>query len=658
MRVGTSDADRRLVFIYPIVIDNSLREHATLLRDFISVSFISAIKMENYIKISAEATTIQRPEALTPAQQLNQYLSGVAGQTDQRSQQNQPTQTHNIDYQAQINKYYNFIKNQIEHDPRYSDLRPMFSSIDMTKSKSDNQYFLEMPLIVGTRSYTVPAISVYWLLLVSFLKNIPLDRSGNITRISNMVSNLTPDNYRSFLLINDGVTNIASGAYGRANISRLEQIAALPPTAKSSRHTQVMSAVSRQINDQSVVAARTLNRVVDPALWDRETGGVINTPQTMMNNIMTSTAMQRSTGYQEAVSVFDSNLANFILPSVYSYYTILESTPGLGIRRLVEWYTDEIQRVINDSEFSVGVVGESFANYSNLIQSEGSDIAETADRIESIVKRLSSLNVQSLYRDAWGRSLVSPVGAAFTRADVVNFLKQDENLTAQIVGFIKNLEDGLHSINSRATMMLRSRLRAEFRSLTHRLVFGPTPSGLGQLYYEYPQNQHSRLTSLYNTQNINDVLAEISHNAVDSIASQLYFFYLYSLINMLSSYIVDVKIKIKATEKDLMDFPNYTLVVPLDYLQGLWYARASTSFGSSINTNDNKSFSFNTAVQNNVNVLINNVVETLGVPNIIVIDSKTNTVYYRFINQKFPSKITMSALKSYVTHQSRVLPAF
>ena len=156
-----------LVFMYPFIIDKYLeRKWGNVLRDFFTTQFLSQIKISNVLNITSSASrhTIddsQITKLENPAEMMAQ--SDALGLLSNRPppQQQQFQQYYNQlakhEYQDKIDRFREFIKDQVRIDPRFSETRPIISNITI-------ENLIDIPLIIGTKSSGINSMCLFWIL--------------------------------------------------------------------------------------------------------------------------------------------------------------------------------------------------------------------------------------------------------------------------------------------------------------------------------------------------------------------------------------------------------------------------------------------------------------------------------------------------------------
>jgi hypothetical protein len=106
---------------------------------------------------------------------------------------------------------------------------------------------------------------------------------------------------------------------------------------------------------------------------------------------------------------------------------------------------------------------------------------------------------------------------------------------------------------------------------------------------------------------------------------------------------MDVEIESKVN--DVIDFPNYTMVLTTDVIKAVYTAHMASNL-KQLFTGD-RLYQVQKITQNNIKGMIKYLCSRLKVPSIIVYDDKAKEFYYQFMFMSAPEKITTTALKSF-----------
>ena len=160
---------------------------------------------------------------------------------------------------------------------------------------------------------------------------------------------------------------------------------------------------------------------------------------------------------------------------------------------------------------------------------------------------------------------------------------------------------------------------------------------------------NARAISVYN---------QFTQAAKTALVEFLYFGFLLILQTHLCDYIDIVDVEIDVASNDILDLPNYTLVLPLEVVEALrqvsvqreWKRIVSSEGSIAAAGAPNESYIAKT---------VKYMQQQLGIPNIFVVDQKKNTVYYRLQHmsgqtQKATFKKLDSFVKLHLTRQQNI----
>ena len=136
-------------------------------------------------------------------------------------------------------------------------------------------------------------------------------------------------------------------------------------------------------------------------------------------------------------------------------------------------------------------------------------------------------------------------------------------------------------------------------------------------------------------------------------------------MSYICSYINEIDIDIKIQKKDVLDFPNYTLILPINIFRFLYVFYTSNRLKTLMESNSpstNKELAdalfqtTNTFIPNaSILKMIEIMNDRLKIPNIVVVDEIGDTVYYQFMYMQKPAKTKLSNLESYINQQHDIL---
>jgi hypothetical protein len=337
---------QKLVFIYPILSYDTLSPNLqNTIRDFFTTNFVCQIKETNMFNITTDSIKNvgligSGSSAINPAELVRNSLYH-----DQHYQRNPIDSWANSEYrnlyQDKIQAHYRFIQNQIVHDPRYSKMRPVISNIT-----SEN--LLQIPLILGTKQYTINPIILYYILLISATFNIPIKSSNNLSAIFNILERIPPENYvnlifdetyRTRLLTTIGIVRQDDPSFIQTTGSSFSELRQSRNRTPASTRVSHIGRLVYKLNNQErhkflsimnseVEKARIFfDLVLNASRWSIESNGIETRHGLTLNSISINTAISTKY-YASAINSFSSYLRASIIPLFNSIELITGPTPA------------------------------------------------------------------------------------------------------------------------------------------------------------------------------------------------------------------------------------------------------------------------------------------------------------------------------------------
>lgn len=712
MGSGHSMEGQRLVFLYPMLCDSLYQRMLNDFRDFMAVNIVSEIKISNALNITADSYRNvgmigQGPNSINPAQMVRQSLWAGPDmvQTNQQSLDHWTSQENKAAYQDKINQFNHFLQNQIHHDPRYSRLRPVVSSITI-------ENLINVPLIIGTQTYQIESQYLYLVLLVSLIYGLPLDNQNNLKRIFGLIDIINPQTL--LLCINDPVHRAKmeqligySPNTSKSNVrNRFDTIKAnSQPTAQGGLKGAInkfrglpnynltktnISKLTGWINNERTKAELFFNLVLDINRWSTATGGVESrTKGFTLNQLKIPTTPIQQKHYDSAIVSFQQYVENCILPIFNSLELICgPNYAGSDVSVKIEQFlTDVFENLSEDymaiSGMIVNELQEQYTKTSGALSGQLKKIVDYCDKNSdmgaSIKKVLDDLdNVAYISGGFSGRQLVQFQSA------IINAGNQLDSKQRALDVWLSELTKSTSS-NTLSTRI--ATLLNRFKNIVNSMFFKHYPRGdsfgypwistnitdPGDFYNRYTNYCQAVLgydnqsilgvkTSVISTQ-INDFYSTI--NSIQfAIVKMLSFFFEWNFFSYTCSYLKDVEVDIEIQTRDALDFPNYCLVLPFNLFKGLYMTKVIRNMKTLM-----KQEKLDPALRHidprvvipnmaDVNGLIRQVNNQLKIPNIILVDEKTKTCYYKFMYMSKPVKVSLSTMQSYIKHQKDVLPGF
>lgn len=664
--ISKGQFDQRLVFLYPFIIEQALQKYADDLRDFMTVDFISEIKISNVLNITSTATQISGPvgsKPINPSQEVRKslhysydgdYNSGYQFRDDQLIGQ----------YQQKLDSFLQFIRNQLLHDPKYAQFNPRISSITLQEN------LINIPLIVGTKLFISQSYSIYWILLICLFKKIPLDTYSSISIIRNNYD-LIKDNFYSFLFTDESKKAVVGTANKNVNVTILDKI-------------------SQRIDRELNIKLGEFMVCLHPSKWEVETNHLSSTTNRV--NSLTVPVIQSETQrmhFNKSMGSFQSYVSNTIMPLLHNMEYLLGPTPnhinfGLKISDFEYNSQDSLTNTfINLSNHVTGefkAIFDAEGAFNNPLQTKFKDVQKKIN----IVKNICQMNVQTISEikkilvDELDPNIRLPI--RFSSDDIGKYVKTLAICSSKLERHSKVIEDSIRDTLSDVSPFNNSikQIKDRFQQSIEAFIYGPDNDNA--LYdnriedrnnINYFKQRYQNFYYLINNnddQNTRQRFTRMVYEIEAYIFKIMYFFYIWNFLSYLCSYIQDIDIDIKIQRRDALDFPNYCLTIPLDMLRLLNTVYTSKLFRQLISANK-KNFE---DILNRIDLergrvtldtsyalgMISFLKNRLKVPNIIVVDQHNERIYYQFMYMSSPNRVNLSALKSYVQHQTDMLQGF
>lgn len=658
-----------LIFVYPLLFDRYLMKRwEMILRDFLTAQFISQIKISNVLNITQSAVQGYGTQAgvpyLNPAEILNQALSNNnpkytnalqvqlnAIQAQQFNNANQ-NKISNTEYAYKLQELRQFIKQQVLTDPIYDGLRPAFSIISMENS------LLDVPLIVGTKSYKIDSSALYWILFVSLLNNRDLTLR-TFSDIEVLLNNL-PKNRFLEIITSAGLAPPITGA---GNYDAVY----------NQLRTDTNVSVKRALNTFKTVAV-SLNEFENDIGFSIS----ISSEAVQYTNVMERSLAERVEMQSKINALLNQTIVASIFPVIQTINNLivnpaLETNYMERYKRLLAKILDKVNPLVNDfiglysNRFSQVDTQQAFmksleSNCKSLQQIRSYDLLARLDDIR--IRFTTIRNDVALGKGT--NSRVVDFAEELTRV-ASSLGAESQTLVKMVENFTGNTQ--INSIYKDLTQTIQKFIM-EYYSETNPDTFNPNrDTDLGQPIITNDNNQEisAFFRSIFAGANRNDLLRFLT-NSAQALAETTSFLFFYSTFSYFCEFISIIKSKIEIKSKDVIEFPNYTLVIPIEFVKTLYYALAAK------NTNDllksmnssNQGEEFNAPIVNpnfklsetEIFRIVSAIIDRLGVKNIVIVDSEKKEIYYQWTYLKRPIKLNETTLLNYIKSQSNITTAF
>jgi hypothetical protein len=172
-----------LTYIYPTLCDNKMSNYHNLIRDFLSAQIIKELFISNTINVINQVSGYQLKD---------ESDNGVTVNIGNNGQNYNQYQVNQFELQKMLSSHIKRLLGLIKNDPTFNEFRPSVDLINL-----ENQSFV--PVIVGTKPYTINNFGLSMFLLAGLTNNISLTNYSNVSKIYQEIKKVNPKNFESFI---------------------------------------------------------------------------------------------------------------------------------------------------------------------------------------------------------------------------------------------------------------------------------------------------------------------------------------------------------------------------------------------------------------------------------------------------------------------------
>ncbi len=666
---GENMEGQKLIFLYPFAVDQSLNKHANLCRDFFTVNFINEIKIENILNIISSASssvgTLQSgSKSINPAEVIYKVSRQHHNAESQPLGNDYSSDRDPYFYKEKLDKFNIFIQNQLKHDPRYQKFRPIFSTLTIDA-------VLDIPLIVGTKSYSMDSHFLYLILMISIIYGISWDSDASVRRAITILKNLPPGSFSKL---------IASREF-RREIEYLANIKSQSSNIIQSDSSQqiIQKKLDAYIKSQSQLSEIFFGVIFNKTKWETNFPEMTTGSNLSFNTVTINTRTQRK-HYESSINTLNSYLSEYVVPLLHSIEIFTGPVdPSINV-------PDKIDTFISDI---VSGLSDDFINLSNNINNgllninstsnvgNANNAADAIEQLSGICEENANLGsiVEKHLNELYSNTRLNIAFSPMSLSSFVNNITTSGN---QFHTLAETVNDWLLFISQNGSSQLVTSIRTiqhKIDQLIKTLLYQeyPTQSGHGPWienvhedqfplrYYNYCSAfgitpYQNNLTQQYNY--FKQAVGEIE----TALREMILFFVKWIFFSYTCSYLKDIDIDIQIQRRDALQFPNYCLVLPYKIFKDLYITQITKNFHTylsdettNVQTVNSRQLTLNAG---DINSLFDIVIGNLNIPNLIIIDEFTNKCYYRFMYMTKPVSVNFATMESFVKHQNDILPGF
>lgn len=635
-------------------------------RDFISVNMLKEIFLSNTLNIITTASYIhplidEKGERVEPQNNIQQIRFSDSGFSLSGPQQDISREQSKYEITQRVQEKTAIIKQLLRVDPKLSAFRPYVNMITMTNN-------IDVPVILGTKAFTVDTqvLTFMFIVAVANRPGLKFSKKNDIDKMFKIIK--STDGKDAYKLLNNLITTrelsigerlvdffkgLLIGKKRRVlqaksqrplpsreeqNLSKTEKL--IEPIETFSREDMLSYDESFEIlkGTQSKISdAQTFfNFVYDPSMLKRKFGidltqGQVSGAITKVNADLQNVMNSFESNFIKTISIYGDSV---ITSLIYLLFPAGSDVDTLKLREkhlnssllseISDFINNNISKTIENSlsKKSAELADQKLSELSSLC---GDDFSDSDGMLQEISK-----NLKHMY-------LTSP---SFDERALDNFLREldkaSRNASTQTTRVTKSLNillgsgtadtiiDKVHSIINEFLNQIVNELRS------YDVDFSSTPAA-----------------RFLETNNINQLIDQ----AIFSIGKYLVFLFQYNFQIAICRYIKVVETEIKTAKNSVVDYPNYTLVVPVETIMTVATAFAAKRYEDLTERREGIGQISNIIKQINdryVLGVIRYFVNTLEVPNLMVVDKKNNQLYYKLMHQSDVQKINLRTVDTYI----------
>lgn len=699
-RLSGGQDGQKLIFIYPILNAHTLGRQTEILKDFLAVEFISQIKISNGLNITSKLSKVGSigigDKSINPAVEVRKSLNLKIPEIQNNSNFNinlgEPNDFELQKYQQKISQFAQFFKKQIEINPMYKKYSPVVTTIIADEN------LLIFPLIVGTKTFTMDSSTLFYILSASIILDIPLNSLSNLDRIVSYIKTLDLDNFSN-------IFNQPDGEHPGDRQRRLLQPQPNYSTWRSkntdkvdNKDTQLFKLEKLTNNIAQVVS--NFRKVLTFENWNAETDHLMsNNSYLSADNVPIIQTTTQRRHFEAAMNSFNSYTSEIIVPILYGMETILGPTPThINFHSAVQEFLNTItkrmdQHYIQASEHIRSKLSEmptqsdengnpiynlhvnlkdKFSNTQNKID----DLKNFCQSNAEIVDSVKNILYTELVPNLRNLNVTEPDKISAFCDSIVQTSSKLQPLSNTIESWaISSVPDSENNLQAKF-----DEIKDLFRSSTENFFNGNNDNRyaiLGNVPLDQFANRYANFSSVFcghnnpptqdQARDCSRALLQIVTQIKQAITDILYFLFIWNFMSYICSYINEVDIDIQIQKKDALDFPNYTMVIPIEMMKFLYTFYVSNRLKRLLK---NPSFQPNdvgeaaSTIKNTLptfvpNTSIPKLVEILNdrfkVPNIMVVDNYKEEVYYQFMYMPKALKTKLNTLPSYIKSQKDII---
>lgn len=583
-----------LVFIYPIIMDAMLeKQYGNLIRDFVTVAFINRIKRTNILNVVSDAVSPGTVKSgfgsgeINPAQLLKKHLGRAPQDEVQPDDILAPSEIDYAkkgEYEGALSQLREYVKDQIQNDPQYSQLRPVISQV-----MANN--LIPIPLIIGTNMMKVHSSVLFWILFIASGQKIPLDRSSSLDKIKPLLRQIPVDKYETFMK-------------GTVHPSTMDTPRKLHQTINS-------------IWDQTDKAVNLkFGLVLNEQKWNQEVG--VNSFTAQLTTAMHNTQTSQGAMSRRASTAFKNFIGNEIVGILQSITHAIIPETELNISTRLSSFVDKSTNVRShyDTIYDYIIGGSSNIDEIEELIKVSTDICKenTEINVNNVMSQLGSLHFGMTGKKRTG-GFMSKFSVAGNSGELLSEFTEDlVGVGATLASFSKKLEEYIRELGGEQAVQQLSEYKKGFSTEIRNYFEGgwdTAEGGITSTNIDREENRpdqdiinmfsgrnidHTGGKSLFNSKRFQQLTGQLDSsgnlivgisssqqtafedNMYNSLTEIMHFLSVFCFMSFFCDYLREIETEVTVQKRDAVSFPNYVLTIRLEYITRIYWALATRNF--------------------------------------------------------------------------------
>jgi hypothetical protein len=411
-----------------------------------------------------------------------------------------------------------------------------------------------------------------------------------------------------------------------------------------------------------------LAKTFDKAKWENEVGIKFNIKDENVQFNLEIDPEFKSITEKQIINIFVTILTSYISHIITSAIIILEPYQA-DVNLIINTFNENIIKIFDDFTLNVQNIANPIINsYNNdtkfidiltqgcdkMLQYDVYEIFRNIDRNINIYTNFNSQQISDFSSDLFAlvSQLSSVASAAYKYIEKLlpdNAKNTQQNNTQQ-----NNPKDILRNIINDKHDMIDTAVVNLLRDLSYNQYHHPN-----LMLQMQKSNTLYGMVGQLNSNNLDDMVKQLREDFRDDLVDIIKYFYTYLLCLSVCESFKLYKIKLESHVKNINEWPNFVLTIPMDYVNSLYQIIISEKIKKLFTSKDSSSIDEAISELREARIRLNDesvkrkvesIAARLDIPNIIVVDSN-NKVVYKYMFAAKADNTTIESINTFNKHQ-------